>query len=132
MIILKSVLVWLIIILAESINGTVRIFLLVPSLGDRLAHQISFVIGSVLILAIATFFVRWLQASRFSQFMSIGTLWLGLTVGFEVILGRFILGYSWQQISADYNLLQGGLMPIGLIWLMLAPLIAAKIRGVSF
>jgi hypothetical protein len=53
MLILKSIIVWLVFILAESLNGTVRSLWLVPFLGDRLAEQISFVIGSVLLLAIA-------------------------------------------------------------------------------
>jgi hypothetical protein len=130
MLILKSMIVWLVFILAESLNGTVRILWLVPFLGDRLADQISFVIGSILILAIATLFARWLLASHFYQLLYIGVLWLLLTVMFEIVLGRLILGYSWSQIAADYNLWQGGLMPIGLVLLILAPLIAAKIRGV--
>lgn len=130
MLILKSIIVWLVFILAESINGTVRILWLVPFLGDRLADQISFVIGSILILAIASLFARWLQVSRFSQLLYVGVLWLLLTVVFEIVLGRLIFGYSWSQIAADYNLLQGGLMPIGLLLVILAPFIAAKIRGV--
>ncbi len=54
-----------------------------------------------------------------------------LTVVFEVGLGRFGFGYSWAEIAADYNLLQGRLMPLGLVLLVLAPLIATKIRNVS-
>ncbi|MDX2271539.1 MAG: hypothetical protein NW237_06250 [Cyanobacteriota bacterium] len=130
-IILKSIVIWLVFILVESLNGAARIFCLVPFLGDPLAHQVSFAIGSVLVLMIATLFIRWLHVSHFSQLLGIGILWLLLTVVFEISLGFFVLGYSWQQIGADYNLLQGGLMPIGLVWLMLSPLIAAKIRRVS-
>ncbi|MGB5631368.1 MAG: hypothetical protein WBM86_01145, partial [Waterburya sp.] len=120
MLILKGIIIWLVFILAESLNGTARILWLVPYLGDRPAHQISFVIGSVLVLTIAILFVRWLQASHFSQLLYVGVLWLLLTVVFEIVLGRLILGYSWSQIGADYNLLQGGLMPIGLVLLVLA------------
>jgi hypothetical protein len=127
MILLKGIIVWLVLILAESLNGTVRILWLVPTLGDLRAHQLSFVMGAILILTIATLFVRWLHASRVSQLLSVGVLWLMLTVVFEMVLGRFILGYSWEQIAADYNVLQGGLMPFGLVWLTLSPLIAAKI-----
>ncbi|HEY9832093.1 MAG TPA: hypothetical protein V6D26_16030 [Stenomitos sp.] len=130
MIFLKSIIVWLVFIIAESLNGTIRILWLVPSFGDLRAHQISFITGSILVLAIATLFVRWLQASRISQLLGVGVLWLLLTVVFEIVLGRFILAYSWEQIAADYNLLQGGLMPIGLVLLTLSPLIAGKIRGV--
>jgi hypothetical protein len=130
MIILKSIAIWLVFIVVESLNGTARIFWLEPLIGDRLAHQISFASGSVLILAIATLFIHWLKTSHASQLLNVGVLWLVLTVVFEMILGRFILGYSWQQIGADYNLLQGGLMPIGLVWLTLSPFMAAKIRGI--
>ncbi|MEA5504531.1 hypothetical protein VB735_15680 [Halotia wernerae UHCC 0503] len=63
MIFLRVIVVWLVFILAESLNGTIRIFWLVPALGDRTAHQISFVTGSILVLAIATLFIRWLWAS---------------------------------------------------------------------
>ncbi|QIR40066.1 hypothetical protein HCG51_27380 [Tolypothrix sp. PCC 7910] len=131
MIFLKSIIVWLVFILAESVNGTVRTFWLVPALDDFWAHQISFFTGSILVVAIATIFVKWLHANRTSQLLNIGILWMLLTLNFEICLGRFVLGYSWQQIAADYNLLNGGLMPIGLVLLILAPLIAAKIRGVT-
>ncbi|MBD1821891.1 hypothetical protein H6F51_05185 [Cyanobacteria bacterium FACHB-DQ100] len=50
---------------------------------------------------------------------------------FEIVLGRFILGYSWERIAADYNLFQGGLMSICLILLLLAPWIAAKLRPIQ-
>jgi len=130
MIILKSILVWLVFIFAESLNGTARIFWLIPLLGDSLAHQISFAIGSLLIVTIATLFIGWLEASKFIQLLSIGLAWLLLTVLFEIALGKFVLAYSWEQIAADYNLLQGGLMPIGLVLLVLSPFIATKIRGI--
>jgi hypothetical protein len=101
----------------------------VPLLGDLRAHQISFVIGSLLILTIATIFVRWLKISNLSQSIGVGVLWMVLTVVFEVGLGRLAFGYSWAQTAADYNLFQGRLMSLGLVLLVLAPLIATKIRG---
>ena len=128
MIFLRSIVVWLVFILAESLNGTIRIFWLVPSLGDSRAQQIAFLTGSVLVLTIATLFIRWLQASRISQLLSIGMLWMMLTLAFEIALGRFIFGYSWEQIAANFNVLNGGLMPFELALLVLAPLIAARIQ----
>jgi hypothetical protein len=139
MIFLRGIVVWLVFIIAESLNGTIRTLWLVPSLGELRAHQISFLTGSILVLAIAkrcceaqiaTLFIRWLQASHISQLLGVGVLWLLLTVAFEIILGRFIFAYSWERIATDYNLLQGGLMPIGLVLLTLSPLMAGKIRGV--
>mgnify|MGYP003487662026 CR=1 FL=1 len=130
MILLKGVMIWLMFIIAESLNGTVRILWLIPAFGDPLAHQISFLMGAILIVTIATIFVSWLQASHISQLLAVGALGLLLTAGFELILGRFVLGYSWSQIAADYNIYQGGLMPYGLVLLTLSPVIAVKIREI--
>jgi len=49
-------------------------------------------------------------------------------VTFELVLGRLVMHLSWERIASDYNLLQGGLMPIGLIVLTLSPLLAGSLR----
>ncbi len=131
MIFFRSIAIWLIFIMIESLNGTIRTLWLVPLLGDLRAHQISFAIGSLLILTIATIFVRWLNISNVTQSIGVGVLWMLLTVLFEVSLGRLAFGYSWAQIAADYDLRQGRLMLLGLLLLLFAPLIATKIRDVS-
>jgi hypothetical protein len=131
MIFLRSIAIWTIFIIIESLNGTIRKLWLVPLWGDLRAHQISFITGSLLILTIATIFVPWLKISSLSQSIGVGVFWMLLTVVFEVGLGRLRFGYSWAQIAADYNLLQGRLMSLGLVLLILAPLLATKIRGVS-
>jgi hypothetical protein len=128
MIFLRSIAIWLLFIIIESLNGTIRTLWLVPLVGDLWAHQISFVTGSLLILTISTIFARWLNATSLAQLLSVGVLWMLLTVVFEVSLGRWAFGYSWAQIAADYNLFQGRLMSIGLVLLFLAPLIATRIR----
>jgi hypothetical protein len=129
MIFLRAFAIWLIFIVLESLNGTIRELWLVPTLGEVRAHQVAFVIGSIVILTIATLFIRWLHASTIFQLIQIGLLWLALTLGFEIGLGRLIFGYSWERIVADYNLFQGGFMAIGLMLLLFAPLTAAKLRG---
>lgn len=105
MLFFRSMAIWLIFIIVESLNGTIRTLWLVPLVGELRAHQISFAVGSLLILTIATIFVRWLNISSYSQSIGIGFLWMLLTVGFEVGLGRFTFGYTWAQIAADYDLL---------------------------
>ena len=65
-----------------------------------------------------------------SQLLGVGVLWLVLTLAFEILFGRFVVGASWQRLAADYNILEGGLLPFGMIVLALSPLIAGKVRGV--
>jgi hypothetical protein len=38
------------------------------------------------------------------------------------------MNLSWQRILSDYDLANGGLMGFGLLFMLFAPLIAAKIR----
>ena len=66
-----------------------------------------------------------------SDLLGIGLLWLCLTLAFEFLFGHFVVGAAWERLAADYNLVKGGLLPIGMAVLTLAPLIAAKLRGVK-
>jgi hypothetical protein len=59
--------------------------------------------------------------------VSIGVMSVVLTLAFEIGLGRLV-GSSWNRIASDYNLLQGGLMPIGLGVMAMSPWIALRFR----
>jgi hypothetical protein len=50
---------------------------------------------------------------------------LALTLAF--LFGRLA---SWERLAADYNVFDGGLLPSGMVVLMLSLLIAGKVRGV--
>ncbi len=126
----RSLLVWLAILAAESAHGVARTLLLEPRLGDFRARQVAVFTGSLLILAIVTLLIRWLRPESVRQALGVGALWVALTVAFEILLGRS-LGFSWDRLASDYNLLEGGLLPLGMLVLMLSPLMAAKIRGVN-
>lgn len=129
MVILKGIVVWFMLMLAESLHGAARNLWLAPRIGDLPARQISLLTGSLLILVIAMLSVRWMHATRISHLIEVGLLWTVLTIGFEIGLGR-VLGYSWERIGSDYNLLKGGFMSLGLVWLTFSPFIAAWLRGV--
>jgi hypothetical protein len=128
----RSLIVWLILIAAEIVHGIARSVLLVPFVGDFRSNQIGVGTGSLIILAIALAFVRWMGASRSSQLLGIGVLWGVLTVAFEIGFGRFVVGASsWDRLLSDYNVVEGGLMPFGMVILVLSPWIAGKVRGVA-
>ena len=129
MVYIRAIVVWLVIVFAESLHGAARRLLLEPYLGDLSARQVSVFIGSIIILAIAILFIRWIRATRIGQFIAIGILWVLLTFGFEIGLG-LLLGYSWERIASDYKIQEGGLMSIGLLFMAFTPLLAAKIRKI--
>jgi hypothetical protein len=49
---------------------------------------------------------------------------------FEIAFGRYVAHAPWSRIASDYDLLHGGLLPIGMLVLTAAPLIAAKFQHV--
>jgi len=104
---------------------------LVTYVGEFRSNQIGVFTGSIIILAIALVFVRRIGASRTTDLLAVGVLWLALTLAFEILFGRFVVGASWERLAADYNLLDGGLLPFGMLVLMLSPLIAGKVRGAA-
>lgn len=128
MVLLRSLVAWLFIVLAEFVHGAVREILLVPVIGELHSRQVGVFTGSVIILFIAILFIRWIRAANIRQLLAIGFFWLILMLGFEISFGRFILGFSWERIASDYNLFAGGFLPIGMLVLASAPLIAAKTR----
>ncbi len=127
----RGFVVWLIIVFAESLHGAARRLVLEPYVGEFRASQIAVFTGSTMILTIAWATVRWLRAGGMFQLLGVGLLWLALTLGFEFLLGRLVLGYSWERIGAEYDLPNGGLMPIGLLVLTVSPMAAARLRRLS-
>ena len=128
-IVTRAIAVWLILIAAEILHGVARGILLVPHVGEFRSNQIGVLTGSIIILAIALALVRWIGASRPSDLLLVGVLWLVLTLAFEILFGRFVVGASWERIATDYNVLEGGLLPLGMLVLLLSPLVAGKVRG---
>jgi hypothetical protein len=123
--------VWLVLIVAEILHGIARRIFLVPHAGEFRSNQIGVFTGSVIILVIALAFVRWIGATRTTELLAVGGLWLMLTLAFEIAFGRIVVGASWERLAADYNVPEGGLLPFGMLVLMLSPLIAGKVRGVG-
>ena len=124
----RAVLVWLLIIVAESIHGAARRLYLVPMIGERSASQFGVLVGSFLIFVIVWLSIRWLSVGSFRRHLQIGTRWVVLTVIFEFSLGS-LQGYTSERILADYNVVKGGLMGLGLLFMLFAPTLAFRARG---
>jgi hypothetical protein len=126
----KSFLVWILIIFAEIIHGIARVALLQPYVGDFRARQFAVFTGSIMILAISFTTIKWIGPTTKRQLISIGILWLTLTLLFEITFG-LAMGMPWERIVSDYKIWKGGLLPIGLTVLTLSPLITAHLRRIK-
>ena len=128
-IVFRAFLIWLLIAAAELLHGILRVRLLNRRVGDHRARQIAVFTGSGIILLISWFAVPWLGASTTGQLIFVGFLWLALMLTFEIAFGRLVFRASWQRIAADFNFRKGGLLSIGMLVLLIAPVLLAKLRG---
>ena len=76
---LRAVLVWLVIIAAETAHGVLRGLLLVPLVGDLPARQIGVPLGSLIILAVAYLFIRWIAAGTTLRLLGVGLLCMAVS-----------------------------------------------------
>jgi hypothetical protein len=125
----RALAIWLVIVIAESISGTIRRIWLVPAAGEKVSHQIGVLIGSILILLIAWSSARWLGARTSRAQLQIGALWATLIVMFEFGVGA-ALGNSMQKMLAEYDISQGGLMGLGWLVMLFAPMLGARLTNV--
>jgi hypothetical protein len=94
--------VWSLILGFAFINAFFRRTVLEPNLGPEPAHFLATttLAGATLVAALL-----WIGMSPrnypLGQLLLIGLIWLGLTVVFEFILGRFVLGRSSRELLAD-------------------------------
>lgn len=127
----RALAVWFILIVAESIHGTLRELLLTPYVGALRARQICLFTGLLIILGVAAAFIHWMQAETTRALLLVGLMWMILTLAFEFSLGRLVLGYSWERMMVDYDITRGGFLALGMIVLGLSPLIAARLHGIK-
>ena len=128
MYLVRALAVWLLIVFAESVHGTLRQLFLAPLIGDFAARRIAFFVALLLIFLIACFFIRWISAPNVKSLFVVGLLWMILMTLFEFGLGIFVMNYSREQILVDYDVSRGGLMGFGLIFMIFAPYLAVKLR----
>jgi hypothetical protein len=79
--------VWLVLMLVETVHGVLRMLVLAPLIGDFRARQISVLTGSLLIFGTTWLLIRWIGTTTRRALLGTGSLWLALTVAFEIGFG---------------------------------------------
>jgi hypothetical protein len=110
------------------LNGGLRDAWLSPRLGDTAGRALSSVLLSLLILLAARLTVRWIGPRTRREALTVGALWVGLTLAFEFGAGRYGFGKSWAELLADYDLSRGRIWVLVLIVTFFAPLWTARFR----
>lgn len=126
---LRAVGLWLLLMMAETLHGLWRVKVLAVWIGDEFASDVAVFTGSLIILLITFACIDWIPARDTRTLLLVGSTWAVLTIGYEMALGRIAFDRSWSEIASDFDLFQGKLLPLGLVFLLFAPLLAAWLRG---
>ena len=127
--ILKFMAYWIPLPIIGIINGAIREFGYRRFVSELLAHQISTIILIILSGSYIWFVSHALRIEVSGQAIMLGVVWLVLTVLFEFLFGHYVMGNPWSRLFHDYNLLEGRLWILILIWVTIAPYIIYKIRS---
>jgi hypothetical protein len=127
--ILKYALFWLPMVFIAIINGAIRDMTYKKCLGDLTAHQVSTFTGMILFgIYIWIISLRWkLESAR--QALMVGLLWLALTVSFEFLFFHFVFGRPWSLLLDNYNILEGRVWVLILLFITIAPYIVYQIHS---
>ena len=125
----KSLLVWLLLALVATANGIVRQFTYGRMFTDLAAHQISTVTAILACAALVWVVNRKWPIESASQAITIGVIWLLLTIAFEFGFGHFIAGHSWERLLADYNIMNGRVWLLFLLWIVVLPFVIFRLAA---
>lgn len=124
---LRSALVWLVFSVVAFASGALRQAVLVPVLGEHPAHQVGSIIAAAAMAGVAVWFIRRLRPTR-AEALTIGALWVAMSVAFEVGYFRFGVGASWGRLIHDYNVFQGRLWLLVLLVQLVTPSLVVRRR----
>ena len=119
--ILKALLFWIPMVFIAILNGITREKVYRKFAVELVAHQISTLTLISLFGIYVWFVIPFLDPQSATQAISVGLIWLALTIVFEFIFGHYVAGHSWEKLFADYKIWEGRLWIFILIWTAIAP-----------
>ena len=119
---------WFVMLLVSIANGAARDLTYGKNMSELAAHQLSTLMGVLLLGAIIFAFVHFFTPSSGQEAIFIGLFWMALTIAFEFLFFHFIGGHSWSKLLANYNIFEGRVWVVVLAWVAVAPYVFFRIH----
>jgi hypothetical protein len=111
----------------ETAHGILRGIFLVPRVGLEMSNLIGWPIAALIVFGVTLLTSRWVGLSSTRALLTLGTLWLVLTLVFEISIG-LLQGLDAAQIIREINPLSGSTLLYSLAVVFLSPYFAARLR----
>lgn len=128
MVIAKYIIVWLGLVILAIINGGLRNEVYEKYVPELCAHQISTATGLLLFSVYLWFVSSFWKIQKKQDAVIICLVWLSLTILFEFMFGHYVMGNPWPVLFHDYNIFEGRLWILVLLWTVFAPYAVYKLR----
>jgi hypothetical protein len=125
----RYLLIWVGLVVLAIINGAIRQETYGKLMSELSAHQLSTITGILLFGIFIWVMTGYWSIQSARQSILIGFMWLIMTILFEFVFGHLVMGHPWSKLFHDYNLLQGRVWVLVLIWTAVAPYLFYKIRN---
>jgi hypothetical protein len=126
---LRALTLWVVILVFAMLNGLLREKVLVPSIGSFGALIASGIVLSACVFLVAFVGAPWYGKLPPQGWLSIGLLWLALTLVFEFGFGRFVEDKEWSELLEAYAFTGGNIWPLVPVATLISPWLAAKWRN---
>jgi hypothetical protein len=124
----KYVLAWMPMVFIAIINGAIREGWYGKHLSELQAHQLSTATGVLLFGVYIWGLIRLWRPESVGQALTIGLVWVGMTVAFEFLFGRYVAKRPWRELLHDYNLFAGRVWLVVLVWITIAPYVFYQLQ----
>jgi hypothetical protein len=125
----KYFVAWFGVVVLGLLNATIRQVVYAKYVGELAGHQISTLTFAVLVGLYAWVLSGFLKLTSPEEANGVGLMWMVLTVIFEFGLGRYVVGDPWGKLLGDYNILEGRVWGLFILWVALAPYVFYRVRG---
>ena len=119
--ILRYLAAWFLLSVVAVVNGVLRESTYGRHMSELAAHQVSTLTGILATGVVVGLLSRTWPLESAVQAWIVGGAWLLMTVAFEFGFGRYVAGYSWTRLFADYTLFDGRLWLLFLAWITVLP-----------
>lgn len=120
---------WTGLVAIALLNGTLRVLVTQPILGEETARQVA----TVTLLLLLTGYVWWLHRrypiGTGAQAWGVGVTWVAMTLTFEFGFGGLVEGLSWSTMLADYDITSGRIWLLVPIWTGLVPTVVRRLQS---
>jgi hypothetical protein len=126
---LKYFIAWFPLVVLGLLNATIRQVAYARYVSEGQAHQISTLTICILVGVYAWALGGFWKLQSPGQAIGVGLMWMVLTVLFEFGFGHYVVGDFWGKLLHAYNILEGRVWGLFIVWVAIAPYVFYRVRS---